>query len=193
VARVPVILVPLRLPAVTAPVTAKEDNVPTLVSEMDTTEVPRAVDVKTLTLPMRYAVPVLTTWLEWRLATETLPVTPRVPKVPTLVILGCAAVANVPMSDVADTFPLAVRFVTFKFPEMSSAPYETAPEEGFTKITFPVVAALNPVKLTPPATFREDNVSTIDLNVSFRSFFFFFMSQKSAKATSPALGLNYEC
>jgi hypothetical protein len=110
---------------------------------------------------MRYAVPVLTTWLECRLATETLPLTFRLLKVPTLVILGCAAVANVPMSDVADTFPLALRFKIFKFPEMSSAPYETAPEEGFTKITFPVVAALNPVKLTPPATFREDNVPRV--------------------------------
>ena len=105
-----------------------------------------------------------------RLATEftvsvfesivTFPVTVKEDKLPTLVILGCAAVCSVPVRDVADTVPLAVRLVTFKFPDMSSGPYDTAPEEAFTYMTFPVVAALNPVRLTPPATFREDSVPT---------------------------------
>ena len=52
----------------------------------------------------------------------TFPVTFREDRVPTLVMLGWALVANVPASDVAMMFPLAVRFVTLKFPEMSSAP-----------------------------------------------------------------------
>jgi hypothetical protein len=42
--------------------------------------------------------------------------------VPTLVMLGCAAVANVPLRDVADTFPLTVKLKTLKFPDKSIGP-----------------------------------------------------------------------
>jgi hypothetical protein len=163
VARVPVILVPLRLPAVTAPVTAKEDKVPTLVSELDTTEVPRAVAVKTLTLPMRYAVPVLTTWLECRLATATLPVTSRVPKVPTLVMLGWAAVWSVPTKLVPDsvvpvTFPAATLPVTAKEDNVP-----TLVMLGWAAVArVPVI--LVPLRLpavTAPVTAKDDNVPTL--------------------------------